>query len=73
MTAAQYQALAADAASETARVEATTARIAFDPNAPLPDLHIRHTRSWEPAAHHYRDLTEAEKAEQNTPRIEADK
>lgn len=33
----------------------------FDPNAPLPDLHIRRTRSWEPAARHYRDLTEAEK------------
>lgn len=33
----------------------------FDPMAPLPDLHIRKTRSWEPAARHYRDLTEAEK------------
>jgi hypothetical protein len=35
---------------------------AFDPAAPLPDLHIRQTRSWEPAARHYQDLTEAEKA-----------
>lgn len=35
----------------------------FDFNAPLPDLHIRQQRSWEPAARHYRDLTEQEKAE----------
>ena len=34
----------------------------FDYNAPLPDLHIRKQRSWEPAARHYRDLTDAEKA-----------
>lgn len=34
---------------------------AFDYMAPLPDLHIRHTRSWEPAARHYRDLTDDEK------------
>ena len=34
----------------------------FDPNAPLPDLNIgRRAHSWEPAARHYRDLTEAEK------------
>lgn len=63
MTAADYQSLAADAADATARVEAATARIAFDPNAPLPDLHIQ-KRSWEPAARHYRDLTETEKSEQ---------
>lgn len=71
MTADEYQALPADTAIEAARVEAPTASLAFDPNAPLPDLHIiRHTRSWEPAARHYRDLTEAEKAEQNAPRFE---
>lgn len=34
----------------------------FDFNAPLPDLHIRQSRSWEPAARHYRDLTEEERA-----------
>lgn len=33
----------------------------FDFNAPLPDLHIRQSRSWEPAARHYRDLTEEER------------
>lgn len=44
----------------------------FDHNAPLPDLHIQ-KRSWEPAARHYRDLTDAEKAEQDAPRFEADK
>ena len=36
----------------------------FDFNAPLPDLHIRKDRSWEPAARHYQDLTEDEKEEQ---------
>lgn len=36
----------------------------FDPAAPLPDLHIRQNRSWEPAARHYQDLTETEKTEQ---------
>jgi hypothetical protein len=33
----------------------------FDYNAPLPDLNIRATRSWEPAARRYRDLAESEK------------
>jgi hypothetical protein len=33
----------------------------FDYNAPLPDLHITATRSWEPAARRYRDLTEDER------------
>jgi len=33
----------------------------FDYNAPLPDLHITQTRSWEPAARHYRDLTTEER------------
>lgn len=45
----------------------------FDPNAPLPPMPDYRTRSWEPAARHYRDLTDAEKAEQNNPRIEVDK
>jgi len=42
-------------------VEAIHERKAFDHMAPLPDLHIRQARSWEPAARHYRDLTESEK------------
>lgn len=45
----------------------------FDYMAPLPPLNIRQSRSREPAARHYRDLTEAEKAEQDAPRFEADK
>lgn len=45
----------------------------FNYNAPLPDLNIPHPRSWEPAARHYRDLTDAEKSEQDAPRFEADK
>jgi len=32
----------------------------FDFNAPLPDLHIRKDRSWEPAARRYRDLEPGE-------------
>jgi len=36
----------------------------FDRNEPLPDLRIRATRSWEPAARRYRDLTTEERAEQ---------
>ena len=43
--------------------EATTPA-PFDYNAPLPDLNIRETRSWEPAARRYRDLTETERAAQ---------
>ena len=38
--------------------------VPFDYNAPLPDLHIRQQRSWEPAARHYQDVTEAERAAQ---------
>lgn len=39
----------------------------FDFNEPLPDLNIHKSRSWEPAARHYQDLTEAEKkAEEGT-------
>jgi len=52
MTAAQYQALAADAVQATVHVEAVTEQVrlrgqVFDYDAPLPDLHIRHPRSWE--------------------------
>lgn len=32
----------------------------FDYDEPLPDLHIRQARSWEPAARRYRDLEEGE-------------
>ena len=69
MTAADYQAIAADAAQATTRVEAVTEQVrlrgaAFDYDAPLPDLHIRKARSWEPAARHYRDLSESEKEPQ---------
>ena len=39
----------------------------FDFDAPLPDLHIRKQRSWEPAAKHYRDLTETERNSQAAP------
>lgn len=36
----------------------------FDPTAHLPDLHTpKQARSWEPAARHYRDLTDDEKNE----------
>lgn len=35
----------------------------FDYNEPLPPLNTPRVRaSWEPAARHYRDLTESEKA-----------
>lgn len=66
MTAADLNALAAEKAAETARFEALTNQaqttgVVFDYNAPLPDLHIRKNRSWEPAARHYRDLTDEEK------------
>jgi hypothetical protein len=37
----------------------------FDHAAPLPDLRTpKQARSWEPAARHYRDLTEDEKAKE---------
>jgi hypothetical protein len=67
--AAKLLAEAAQLEQETVLVQGVTAQqqlrgLVFDPNAPLPDLHIRATRSWEPAARHYQDLTEAEKAEQ---------
>ena len=44
-------------------VEAIHQRKAFDYDAPLPDLHIRQARSWEPAARRYRDLTAEERGE----------
>jgi hypothetical protein len=48
-------------------VEAIHARkAAFDYDAPLPDLHIRKARSWEPAARHYRDLTDDERTDHTT-------
>jgi hypothetical protein len=45
-----------------AAIHERKARAPFDPSAPLPDLHTPNSaRSWEPAARHYRDLTEDEK------------
>lgn len=71
MTAAEYLALADEVEQEVVLVRGVTAQQqlrgltgGFDYHAPLPDLHIRPECSWEPAARHYRDLTEAEKAEQ---------
>ena len=69
MTSAEHQAIAADAAQATVRVEAVTEQVrlrgqVFDYDAPLPDLHIRKARSWEPAARHYRDIDESEKEPQ---------
>ena len=65
MTAADYQALAADAAQATARVEAVTEQVwlrgQFDYDAPLPPMPDYRARSWEPAARHYRDLDGDEK------------
>jgi hypothetical protein len=65
MTASEYQALAAETVQSTAHVESVTEQVRlrgqFDYDAPLPDLHIRKARSWEPAARHYRDLTDDEK------------
>lgn len=49
MTAAEYQALTVQAAEDTGRIEAATELLA--------------ARSWEPAARHYRDLTDEEKAD----------
>lgn len=68
MTAAELNAAADAAAAETSRYElltnqAQTTGAIFDYNAPLPDLHIRKNRSWEPAARHYRDLDETERKE----------
>ena len=69
MTAAELHAEAATIAAAVTLVQGVTAQqqlrgLVFDYNEPLPDLHIRATRSWEPAARRYRDLTTEEKAEQ---------
>jgi len=69
MSAAELHAEAATIAAEVVLVQAVTAQqqlrgLVFDRNEPLPDLHIRATRSWEPAARRYRDLTTEERAEQ---------
>lgn len=66
MTAAELNAAARAAEVETARYQevtnqAQTSDRVFDYMEPLPDLHIRKTRSWEPAARHYRDLDETER------------
>ena len=70
--AAKLLAEAATVQAEVALVEGVTAQQQlrgltndFDRAAPLPDLNIRRARaSWEPAARHYRDLTDAEKEQQ---------
>ena len=71
MTAAELHAEAATIAAAVTLVQGVTAQqqlrglvSAFDYNEPLPDLHIRATRSWEPAARRYRDLTTEERAGQ---------
>lgn len=66
MTAAELNAEADVLERETILVQGVTDQqrlrgLTFDYNAPLPDLHIRQARSWEPAARHYRDLAEGEK------------
>ena len=67
MTAAELSAINDAAAAETSRFElltnqAQTTGAIFDYNAPLPVMpDHRHTRSWEPAARHYRDLTDEER------------
>lgn len=63
MTAAELNSLAAATAEDVALVRGVTEQhkltgLAFDYDAPLPDLNIRHARSWEPAARHYRDIEE---------------
>lgn len=68
MTAADLQATARAAAVETARLEAltnqaTTSGLIFDYHEPLPPMPDYRTRSWEPAARHYRDLTGDERKE----------
>jgi len=69
MTAAELNAYSAELTEATQQAEGMTAQaqlrsLVFDYDAPLPDLHIRQVRSWEPAARRYRDLTEEERAEQ---------
>lgn len=74
MTAHELQNLSAELTEGVAQVAGVTeqallrgivaAAEAFDHMAPLPDLHIRQQRSWEPAARHYRDLTPEEREAQ---------
>lgn len=69
MTAADLNAYSAELTEATQQAEGVTEQVritglVFDYDAPLPDLHIRQQRSWEPAARHYRDLTEEEKRAQ---------
>ena len=71
MTASEYQALAADAAQATAHVETVTEQVrlrgrVFDYDAPLPPMPDYRARSWEPAARHYRDLTDDERTDHTT-------
>jgi hypothetical protein len=71
MTAAEYQALATDAAQAIVRVEAVTEQVrlrglAFDYDAPLPPMPDYRARSWEPAARHYRDLDDDERTDHTT-------
>lgn len=75
MTAAEYQAMAANTAQEVSEIEGRTEQIllrgivaaaeAFDHMAPLPPLkpHPR-VNSWEPAARRYRDIEPEEKVDQ---------
>ena len=67
MTAAELNEYAKGAAAETSRFElltnqAQTSGLVFDHMQPLPAMpdHRNH-RSWEPAARHYRDLTDEER------------
>jgi hypothetical protein len=66
MTAADYQSMSADLTEATAQAEGTTEQarlrgLVFDYDEPLPPMPDYRARSWEPAARHYRDLTEDEK------------
>jgi hypothetical protein len=69
MTAAELNAYSADLTEATAQAEGTTEQarlvgLVFDYAAPLPPMPDYRGRSWEPAAKHYRDLTEEERREQ---------
>lgn len=66
MTAADLNRPSAELIEATQQAEGVTKQVrmtglVFDYDAPLPDLHIRQQRSWEPAARHYVDLTPDEK------------
>ena len=69
MTAAEYQNLSAELTEATAQAVGTTEQaklrgLVFDYAAPLPPMPDYRGRSWEPAARHYRDLTDDERGEQ---------